>query len=148
MENRQTNIKERILQIAKYKKISYEAFFEELNMSYGNFKGKAKKTPLNSDAIASILTKYNDISADWLLLGTGNMRKDNNVQHTQSPICDNPWNFNKNNTETPLPNCSNNLGREIEKLKVLICEKDTQLSLKDEIIKSKDEIIKLLKEKV
>lgn len=147
MENKQTNIKERILQIAKYNKISYEAFFEELGMSYGNFKGKAKNTPLNSDAIASILTKYNDISADWLLLGIGNMKKDINVQDIQSNQYVNLREISSNTVDSPQHIHSNNLGNEIEALKEIIYEKNTQLSLKDEIIKSKDEIIKLLKEK-
>lgn len=70
-----TNIKERILYIAEKKGITKEVFFTEMGLSYGNFKGKSKKTPLNSDAIAVILTKYKDVNCEWLLLGKGEMIK-------------------------------------------------------------------------
>lgn len=73
MDNKFTNIKERILQIAKHYGVSYETFFENIGMTYGNFKGKAKNTPLNSDAVANILSKYNNIDAIWLLTGEGSM---------------------------------------------------------------------------
>lgn len=147
MENNRTNIKERVLQIAKHNKISYELFFKDLSLSYGNFKGKAKNSPLNSDAIATILTKYNDISADWLLLGIGAMKKNNNIQNPHSPTDANSWQINRDIVGNSQPLNSNNLEYELKTLKNIIFEKDTQLSLKDEIIKSKDEIIKLLKEK-
>lgn len=74
-----SNIKERILQIAKHKGITYETFFDDLGMSYGNFKGRAKNSPLNSDSIAHILSKYTDINPGWLITGKGNMF--NNTLH-------------------------------------------------------------------
>lgn len=70
-----SNIKERILLIAKNKGISYEPFFHDLGMTYGNFKGEAKNRPINSDFIISILLKYTDINPEWLLTGVGNMLK-------------------------------------------------------------------------
>lgn len=73
MENKFTYIKERVLEIAEIKGIPKEKFFENISMTYGNFKGSAKKTPLNSDAIANILTIYPDISPIWLLTGKGGM---------------------------------------------------------------------------
>lgn len=75
MEDKITNIKERVLQIAEFKGVSKEKFFDEIGMTYGNFKGKSKETPLNSNAIADILTIYKDISAEWLLTGVGSMTK-------------------------------------------------------------------------
>lgn len=123
MESKKIFIKERILQIAKIKRISYESFFEGIGMSYGNFKGKAKSSPINSDTIATILTKYSDINPEWLLLGIGDMIKNGYT------ICD------------------ENLKDEIRQLKDTIIEKNAQLLLKDEIIKSKDEIIQLLRER-
>lgn len=79
MDNKFPNIKERVLQIAKHHSISYETFFEKIGMTYGNFKGKAKNTPLNSDAIANILSIYSDIDANWLLTGEGSMIIDTEV---------------------------------------------------------------------
>ena len=92
-------------------------------MSYGNFKGKAKSSPINSDTIAILLTKYRDINPEWILLGIGEMTRDIYQFYNDS------------------------LRNEIMKLKDTIAEKDAQLSLKDEIIKSKDEIIQLLRER-
>jgi phage repressor protein C with HTH and peptisase S24 domain len=73
MEDKITNIKERILQITDYKGISKEKFFENIGMSYGNFKGKSKNTPINSNALVDILTMYPDINIDWLITGNGEM---------------------------------------------------------------------------
>ncbi len=68
-------IKERVLQIAEYKGFSKEKFFKKIGMTYGNFKGSAKKTPLNSDAVAKILTNFPEINPLWLLTGEGEMLK-------------------------------------------------------------------------
>jgi len=61
MEDKTTNIKERILLIAEKKGLSKEKFFEDLGLTYGNFKGKSKSTPINSNALADISTKYTAI---------------------------------------------------------------------------------------
>lgn len=76
MEDKSTNIKERVLHIAEIKGVKKEVFFSELGLTYGNFKGKSKKTPLNSNAIADILTKYSDVRCEWLLTGKGAMLRD------------------------------------------------------------------------
>lgn len=55
MDKKISNIKERVMHIAKYYKISYENFFPTIDVSYANFKGKAKNTTLNSDTIVNIL---------------------------------------------------------------------------------------------
>lgn len=76
MDNKISNIKERCLQIAEYKKIAKEIFAEKIGMTYGNFKGEAKKTPLNSTAVVNILSEYPDINPEWLLTGTGEMLRE------------------------------------------------------------------------
>lgn len=75
MANKITEIKERVLQIAKYHGVSYEKFSNEIGMSYASFKGKAKFTPLNSEAIANIITIYPDVDCYWLLTGNGQCLK-------------------------------------------------------------------------
>ncbi len=75
MEEKYTNIKERILFCAKNQGVSIEKFLESIGMTYGSFKGKAKKGSLNSDAIAEIYTIYPNISLEWLLTGNGEMKK-------------------------------------------------------------------------
>lgn len=73
-------IKDRVLIISKYYRVRKEIFFEALNISYANFKGKAKESSLNSESIVKILTKYNKINAEWLLFGNGEMVKNNNLK--------------------------------------------------------------------
>ena len=65
MANKITEIKERVLQIAKYHGVSYEKFSNEIGMSYASFKGKAKFTPLNSDAIANYLSRCGLLLASY-----------------------------------------------------------------------------------
>lgn len=73
MENKVTNIKERILQIAEYKGVAKEKFFSEIGMTYGNFKGKSKETPINSNALEDIISNHPEINIKWLVTGNGEM---------------------------------------------------------------------------
>jgi hypothetical protein len=94
MDNKSSNIKERVLQITDFKGVSKEKFFNEIGMTYGNFKGKSKETPLNSNAVADILTKYPDINPTWLLTGNGPMT---------TGYSDKEENFNHNIVAEPIP---------------------------------------------
>jgi len=71
MAEKITNVKERILQIAEYLNIGKEKFFEELGVSYGNFKGKSKNTGINSDVLAVISAKFPQINLHWVITGIG-----------------------------------------------------------------------------
>lgn len=75
MDKKITNIKDRVLYISEIKGVSREKFFKDLDLSYANFKGIQKKSALNSDAIDKIISKYNDINAEWLITGKGEMLK-------------------------------------------------------------------------
>ncbi|MDM1057895.1 S24 family peptidase [Myroides odoratimimus] len=75
-----TTIKDRVLQIAEYYGIKKELFFKELELSYANFKGKQKESALSSDAIDKILTKYPNISTNWLVKGEGEIEKKNEAK--------------------------------------------------------------------
>lgn len=76
MRNKFTTIKERVVQIAEYQNESKESFFSNIGMTSANFRGKAKETPLNSNAIENIITKYPTINLHWLITGNGEMNKD------------------------------------------------------------------------
>ncbi|GGA84417.1 transcriptional regulator [Flavobacterium palustre] len=75
MEEKYTNIKERLLYFAKNQSIGIENFLENIGMTYGSFKGKAKEGSLNSNALVEIYTKYPELSIEWLLTGNGEMLK-------------------------------------------------------------------------
>lgn len=76
MENKFTNIKDRVVEIAERQPISKEEFFKSIGMTSANFRGKAKETPLNSNAIVNIITKYPDVDLYWLLSGSIDKRVD------------------------------------------------------------------------
>ena len=80
MDEKYTNIKERLLYFAKNQSIGVENFLDNIGMTYGSFKGKAKEGSLNSNAIAEIYTKYPVMNIDWLLTGQGSMLKSNTDQ--------------------------------------------------------------------
>ncbi|WP_027384899.1 hypothetical protein [Epilithonimonas caeni] len=76
MGNNFSTIKERILQLAENVEVSKQEFFKNINMSYGNFTGDKKKRPINSDAIENILRIYSKTNPWWLILGKGEMLRD------------------------------------------------------------------------
>lgn len=70
-------IKDRVIQIIDYKGITRECFFKKIGMTSANFRGKAKDTPLNSNAIANILSEVPEINPEWLINGSQPMLKGN-----------------------------------------------------------------------
>ncbi len=66
-------IKDRVIQLIEYKGIAKEAFYTKIGMTSANFRGTAKKTPLNSTAIENVLSEIPDANPMWLLTGKGNM---------------------------------------------------------------------------
>ena len=85
MVNKFTNIKERVVQYARKQPISLEKFFRSIEMTSANFRGKAKETPLNSQAIATLITKYPDIDVYWLLLGEQKHSEENILHEEREP---------------------------------------------------------------
>lgn len=76
MGNNFSTIKERILYLAENVEVSKQIFFKNIKISYGNFTGDKKKRPINSDAIENILLMYPNTNPWWLILGNGEMLKD------------------------------------------------------------------------
>jgi len=121
-------IKERILQLAKYKGFTLEDFCLRIGLTYGNFKGAAKNTPINSDAIVNILSIIPDVNPTWLLTGEGEMlRAPAEQQQGQPP----PKNEVKKETTAP-PACA------------LCAEKERIIATQKQLIEDKDKIIALL----
>lgn len=68
-------IKERVLHIAKQKGLQKVSFFQDLGISYANFKGPQKRSALSSDTLVTILQRYPDVDPVWLLMGEGTMMR-------------------------------------------------------------------------
>lgn len=66
-------IKERIIQLLEYKGIPKEDFYVKIGMTSASFRGNAKKTPLNSNAIENILSEIDDANPEWIITGKGTM---------------------------------------------------------------------------
>ncbi len=78
-------IKNRIIKVLEYKSIRKEEFYKKIGMSSANFRGKAKETPINSNAIENILSEIKDLNPDWLLTGTGSMLRETKEQKDICP---------------------------------------------------------------
>jgi regulator of replication initiation timing len=59
-------------------------------MIYGNFTGKAKETPLNSNAIGNILLEIPDVNLEWLITGQGSMLKTDTYNNVSPPPATQP----------------------------------------------------------
>lgn len=68
-------IKKRVIEYVEYKGITKESFYNESGVSASNFKGKGAESELGGDKIAKILSLYDDLNAEWLLTGNGDMTK-------------------------------------------------------------------------
>lgn len=68
-------IKGRVIQFIEYQKLEKKNFFEKLDVASSNFRGRALYSEISADVIAKILSLYPDCNAEWLLLGNGDMLK-------------------------------------------------------------------------
>ena len=87
MEKNFNHTKVRILQYLKYKDISIRKFSEKISISPSNFNEKNMPSALSGDILSRILTTYEDLNPDWLLLGEGEMLR-SDAQKTASSSAD------------------------------------------------------------
>ena len=78
-EGAPTMIKDRVVKLIEYKGVAKEEFFSKIGITSANFRGAAKNTPLNSNAIENILSAFPDVNSEWLLTGEGSMLKSDPV---------------------------------------------------------------------
>lgn len=81
-----TEIKSRLLQFAKVQGYKKEEFYRQIGIDGANFRGKNANSELGSDKIVSILTTFSDLSPDWLLLGKGEMLRQNSEKNNDERV--------------------------------------------------------------
>lgn len=79
-------IKERLIKYLKDSGISKKDFSEKTGISLWNITGKSVKSELGGEQISLIIGKYPNISPDWLLLGKGEMLRQNSVKNDDEGV--------------------------------------------------------------
>lgn len=75
-------VKERLVQFAKHQEFMMMDFYKKILVAASNFSGDGANSALSTDKIVHILTIYPELSADWLLLGKGEMLRQDNTPNT------------------------------------------------------------------
>lgn len=97
-------IKEKILTFLDAEGIKKTDFFEAVGLSPSNFKGIAKQTELGGEKIAKILTRYPQLSAEWLMRGIGPMLLTKaDIQTAQPPLEDKIQTYEESNITALSP---------------------------------------------
>ena len=103
-----SEIKRRIIEFIEKEGIAKESFYKKIGMTSASFRGTAKNTPLNSDAVENILSELPQINIHWLLTGEG-------PNTPQEPI-----NQNQNDMNIELVKMIDRKDREIGELQATI----------------------------
>ena len=79
-------VKVRLLQFAENQRIPKYDFYKKISVAQSNFGGSGMMSSLSSSKIIDILTIYPELNSDWLLLGKGEMLRQNTpVAAAESP---------------------------------------------------------------
>lgn len=80
-------MEERIKKLIEYYGLSIYAFEQKISASEGQiYKGLSRKKGFQSATIVKILEVFPDISPDWLLLGKGEMLRQNSVKNDDEGV--------------------------------------------------------------
>ena len=79
-ERKIDEIKLRLLQFAEHQGIPKGDFYRKISVPQSNFGGKSMESSLSSAKISEILIIFPELSADWILLGKGEMLRKNNTK--------------------------------------------------------------------
>lgn len=66
-------IKDRMIEFIDSKSIVKERFYEMIGMTSANFRGPARNSPINSNAIKKMIEKFPELNLHWLITGEGEM---------------------------------------------------------------------------
>lgn len=84
--NEKSQIKERMLQYANTQRIKKTDFFQKIQCRPSNFSIPAIFSAPNTVTVTNFLTEYSEVSPDWLLLGKGDMLRNNQNYDTPAEI--------------------------------------------------------------
>lgn len=70
-------IKDRVVEYLKINGITKQEFCEKTGISYANMTGKSLQSELGGEQIYEILQIFPSLNPDWLLLGKGEMLRNN-----------------------------------------------------------------------
>lgn len=71
-----STIKQNILLFIENQGFRKEDFFNKIDISYSNFKGKSLYSEIGADKLVKILTCFPQINPEWLITGNGQMLKE------------------------------------------------------------------------
>lgn len=131
-------IKDRMIEFIDSKSIVKERFYEMIGMTSANFRGRARTSPINSNAIKKMIEHYPDLNLYWLITGKGEMINSSSSD-TITTITDNGSDRNSNNK-----NSGNNIDNNYytyppESESKMLSVKDYEIqSLKDSIQSLRD----------
>ena len=89
-------IKDRMIEFIDSKSIVKEKFYKIIDMTSANFRGRARTSPINSNAIKNMIEHYPDLNLYWLITGKGEMINSSSSD-TITTITDNGSDRNSNN---------------------------------------------------
>ncbi|UOH77642.1 ELKS/Rab6-interacting/CAST family protein [Ornithobacterium rhinotracheale] len=144
MKNILSNIKERVLYLSENVEVTKQEFFRKIGITYGNFTGKKKERPLNSDAIENILLIYPETNPEWLLTGKGEMLKTPAKQEEPTQQVAEPIAIYQ---KAPIPPVPSHWERQVASLQKEVAYLQRENQHLQEWLKDKDKVIKALEEK-
>ncbi len=141
-------IKDRMIEFIDSKGIVKERFYEMIEMTSASFRGPARNSPINSDAIKKMLENFPDLNLYWLITGKGQMINTSSC-NTITTITDNGSDSSYSNNKNSENSTNNYYTYPLESESKMLSVKDYEIqSLKDTIqvlgdtIKSLNDIIK------
>ena len=89
------------------KNIVKEKFYKIIGMTSANFRGRARTSPINSNAIKNMIEHYPDLNLYWLITGKGEMINSSSSD-TITTITDNGSDSSYSNNRNSGNNIDNN----------------------------------------
>ena len=125
------------------KNIVKEKFYKIIGMTSANFRGRARTSPINSNAIKNMIEHYPDLNLYWLITGKGEMINSSSY-NTTTTITDN----GSDSSDSSYSNNSNS-GNSTNNYYACPPESESKmLSVKDYEIQSLKDTIQVLRDSI